>query len=149
MSKLRAEDRAHQVQRQSANLRFGDNEIPTSALKPISSPPPLWRTNGFGVGLYGWINDHRLPVGFIKLYFLTALWIPIIPLCAYAVMRVENGFRFHNSMNLFQLLRVYKFRVVSLYATALLEGVGWLILFGGMVLLVGTGIYWLRDHLLR
>jgi hypothetical protein len=116
-------------------------------LKPIGATPQLWRTNGFGVGLYGWINDHRLRDGFVKLYFLTALWIPIFPLSAYVVSRTEGGYRFYYKIGLFGLLRTYGWRTIGLYFTALLEGIGWLVAFGTLIFLVYGFIYWLRRQL--
>ncbi|TIX50649.1 hypothetical protein [Alteraurantiacibacter aquimixticola] len=113
----------------------------------VSTPPPLFRVMGFGGGLYGWLHDARIPAGHVKLYFLTALWLPVIPVHAYAVTPVDRGFRFHASINLFNLVRAFRGRVFPLYLTALIEGVGWLIAFGTVIALVYGAFYWLRSLL--
>lgn len=110
-------------------------------LEPIRSAPPLRRINGFGVGLYGWLNDPRLPAGHLKLYFLTVLWIPILPVCAFTVERTGDGYRFYHRMSLWGVLKTFRWRTAGLYASALFEGVVWLAL---SVAIIGLVIYCVR-----
>jgi hypothetical protein len=106
-------------------------------LNPIAdTTPPLVRMNGFGFGLYGWLNDPALPAGHLKLYFITALWIPVIPLGAYAVDRDVNGFRFYGRMNLWGVVRTFRWRTLGLYLTALCEGALWVVMIVGLLALV-------------
>lgn len=111
-------------------------------LEPIRAAPPLRRINGFGVGLYGWLNDPRLPAGHLKLYFLTALWIPILPVCAFTVDSTGNGYRFYHRMSLWNVLKAFRWRTLGLYATALIEGVLWLVLSLAILGLVVYSVRW-------
>lgn len=79
--------------------------------------------------MYGWLNDRRFPAGHLKLYFITALWIPVLPICAFTVDSVDGGFRFYHKMSLWSVIKAFRWRVVSLYFSALFEGVMWLVLF--------------------
>jgi hypothetical protein len=115
--------------------------------REVEWPPPLKRINGFGVGLYGWMRDEDIPGAHWKLYFLTALWLPVLPLCAYLVQPCEGGFRFYRRVGLFNACRLYKSRVAEMYVSALLEGVGWLVVFGGMIVGVVLLINWLFGRL--
>jgi len=114
------------------------------ALKPVEMAPPLWRANGFGVGLYGVLRDPRFGEPYWKIYFLTALWIPIVPVSAYLVVRRDGGFSFYRKMSLWSMFRHYGGSVVPFFFSALLEGAGWLLLFGGLILGVAFGMHALR-----
>jgi hypothetical protein len=103
--------------------------------------------NGFGVGLYGWLRDEQMPGPHWKLYFVTVLWLPILPLCAYLVQPIEGGFRFHRRVSLLNACRLYKGRMAPMYLSALTEGIGWLILFGGMMIGVALLVSWLFGRL--
>ena len=96
-------------------------------LKEVKLAPPLWRLNGFGVGLYGWLHDPQIKCGFIKLYFISALWIPILPLRAYLVERHETGYHIYQALSLYGVCRCFGWRAVNLYITSIVEGAGWLI----------------------
>ena len=118
----------------------------TGHLKAIEGTPPLRRMNGFGFGLYGWLNEPSIEPAFIKLYFFSAFWLPIVPLCGYVVARQGDGFRFYGNMSLYSICRVYGWRVCTLYLKALIEGAGWLIAFGSIILLVAGAMHWLRNQ---
>lgn len=99
-----------------------------SNFKPIGSAPSLKRVNGCGVGLYGWLHDVRLGNSFIKLYFISVLWLPIVPIGAYVVSREGETYRFFARIGLWRFVRTYRLRVLGLYVAALVEGVTWLVL---------------------
>ena len=111
----------------------------------VEQAPPLRRINGFGFGLYGILRDPELNAPYWNLYFFSALWLPILPLTTYLVVRTENGFRFYRKLSLWNLCRVYRSRVFGFYISALLEGVGWLIAFGLMIVIVLSLIAGLRG----
>ncbi|MGH6696465.1 hypothetical protein [Sphingopyxis sp.] len=115
--------------------------------KRVRNAPTLWRLNGFGVGLYGWLSDPDIPQGMIKLYFFSALWIPILPLCAFSVDRAGDGFLFYRKIGLIGLAKTFRWRVFGLYATAIFEGAAWMVLFVGLILAVFGALHWLRDRL--
>lgn len=94
-----------------------------------------------GSGLYGWLRDDRLDRGHIKLYFITILWLPVVPLSAYVVEGFYSQFRFHRKISLWNLVKTYKCRVILLYLSALIEGTGLAILFFALIGLVTGGLH--------
>jgi hypothetical protein len=94
----------------------------TKSIESIQEPPPLRRINGFGAGLYGVLKDPSLSGIHLKLYFLTALWIPLIPVCAYAVSKINDKFLFHGKISLPTLWRLYRWRIILFYISSLIEG---------------------------
>ena len=115
------------------------------AFRALGVTPPLRRMNGVGFGLYGWLNDARFSGKHLKLYFFTVLWIPIIPICGYLVERNGNGFNFYRYISLWGILKNFKWRTFSFFLTAVIEGFGLLLLFGGMISLV----YWIVHLIFR
>jgi hypothetical protein len=134
--------KARQLQ-ETQSSRMSSKVGPTKWLKPLEYAPPLRRVNGFGVGLYGWLRDPAIPNGHLKLYFLSAFWIPVLPFCAYAVTPSENGFRFHHQMSLWGVIRCYGWRFVPFYFSALIEGALWMVLFMAILGIVVGGLGWL------
>jgi len=63
--------------------------------KPLSSAPPLYTLNGFGVTLYGGSDFDQESHSVAMTYYLVALFIPIIPLSRYRVRTTEGGKRYH------------------------------------------------------
>ena len=114
-----------------------------SFAQEIESAPALRRTNGFGVGLYGWLRDEHLTGAHWKLYSVSALWLPIFPLCAYLVQPTKNGFRFYRRLSLINLCRMYRGRVVALYVTSLIEGIGWMAIFFAALFVAAMIVAWL------
>jgi hypothetical protein len=74
---------------QEAALKRAAREAPR-APRPLTSAPPLFRLNGFGMGIYG-SRDARGDGSYVTTYCLSALWIPILPLAAYRVRQVEGN----------------------------------------------------------
>ena len=79
----------------------------------------------------------------MKLYFVSAFWLPVIPLCAFAVTPTGEGFRFHQSMSLWGVVRAFGWRTVPFYVTALVEGAFWLVVFASVILGVVLGLSWI------
>jgi hypothetical protein len=77
--------------------------------------------NGFGVGLYGSLADPVLPGGYWKMYWISALWIPLIPLGVYLVSPASNGFRFHRKMSIIAFHRIYLRRLPLFYLSVVGE----------------------------
>jgi hypothetical protein len=86
-----------------------------TCLCDVEHAPPLRRMNGFGVGLYGSLSDPILPGGYWKMYWISALWIPLIPLGVYLVSPYGDGFRFHRKMGLIAFHRIYARRLPWFY----------------------------------
>jgi hypothetical protein len=92
-------------------LREAAREL-VAAPKPISGAPPLFRVNGFGVGLYG-SRDERPDGTYVATYFISALWIPIFPLTAYRVKRGEGStYYFYAKESLGPVAKVWRSVVV-------------------------------------
>ena len=99
----------------------------------IMSAPPLTSFNGIGVGLYGWLHESNIRHGYIKLYFVTLFWIPIIPLCAYSVDRTGDQFRFYRHMSLIGLVKTFGSKCIGLYFSSIFEGAAWLAMVGTII----------------
>lgn len=97
--------------------------------RPIKSGPPLFTLNGFGVRLYGRRDPH--PDGsFISTLYLTALFVPLLPLAAYRVFQQEgNRYLFLGKVPLsrgqrFYLKAVAAAAVLALVATGVQDYLG-------------------------
>jgi hypothetical protein len=96
-----------------------------NASRPITSAPTLFRLNGCGVGLYG--ERDRGPDGsYIATYCLSVLWIPVLPLTAYRVKKVDgNRYMFGTKEVLGPVTRAWRAGVVALgLGAAAWTGVG-------------------------
>jgi hypothetical protein len=100
-------------------LRRGAREL-LRAPQPIKGAPPLFRINGFGVGLYG-ERDRTADGWYVATYCVSALWIPILPLAAYRVRKSEQGYEFVAREALSPLARAAQIGVL----VAALLGIGW------------------------
>ncbi len=60
-------------------------------MTPIKSPPPLLRFNGCGVGMYGRRDFDAETGAYISTLCLSLLFIPVLALRAYRVVRAEDG----------------------------------------------------------
>jgi hypothetical protein len=93
-------------------------------LQDISSAPMLRRVNGAGFCLLGMLTDD-LPKGYyIKMYWFTMLWVPMIPICVYLVDEPKGSYyRFFKRMSLSDFHSIYKGRLGRFYLTVLGEAV--------------------------
>ena len=69
------------------NERLGD-------LSPISSAPSLSKFYGIGFSLYGSTDADHTTGSYLSTYYFTILFIPVLPICRYRVIPIENGYRF-------------------------------------------------------
>jgi hypothetical protein len=60
-------------------------------LQPVKDAPPLWSFNGFGLRIYGSTDVDPDTGSYLTTYYLTALFIPLIPICRYRVIALEEG----------------------------------------------------------
>lgn len=76
--------------------------------RPLEKAPALFRLNGIGVGLYG--ERERRPDGsYIATHCISFLWIPILPLGAYRVQRVDsNAYQFYAKESLGPIARAWR-----------------------------------------
>lgn len=67
----------------------------TRGLKPVGAVPSLFTINGFGTALYG-RSEHESRTGsYMTTLYLTAFWIPVIPLGRYRVRKCgEKTYQF-------------------------------------------------------
>jgi hypothetical protein len=92
--------------------------------RPISAAPPLFRLNGFGVGLYG-ERDQQADGSYVATYCVSALWIPVFPLTAYRVIaQGDRRYLFLAREKLSPLARLC--RSVVMVGAALAVGGFWL-----------------------
>ncbi len=103
-------------------------------INPMQEVPVLRRFNGFGFCLLGTMRDELLLPGFLKVYFFTAAFIPIIPLEIYFVTgSYDSGYRFFGSLSLIKFHSIYGIRSFKIYASAIMEG----LFLAFLILLVG------------
>ncbi len=93
------------------------------APRPISSAPALWGINGFGVRVYG-ERDPRPDGTYVTTRYVTALFVPVLPLDAFRVSKSEDGWYFLGKESLSAVTRWWR----RLMAVALVVGV-----LGGLV----------------
>ena len=136
----------HEIFGQRQTHLEADLVIFRRAFKPVLKAPALGRTNGMGSGLYGWLQDKRLERGHIKIHFVSILWLPVLPLSAYVVEGFYDEFRVYQKINLWNLLKIYKLRVLPLYFTAIFEGAGLMTLFISLMAAILGGVNLLKDY---
>src|SRR5262249_43396368 len=90
--------------------------------QPITSAPPLFTLNGFGVTLYG-SRDPRPDGTVIATYFIVFLFFPIFPLAAYRVIRDRRRYYFFSKEPLGALARGYRWVVAAGLAGLVVLGV--------------------------
>jgi len=106
------------------SLMAGEIELLRKVLTPVDYAPALRRVNGFGFGLYGRLYQPELHPLRFKMYFFTAVWIPIIPVCVYLVeIRRGIAFRFYRKLTLQEFHTIYRGRLIRFYMTVLGESI--------------------------
>jgi hypothetical protein len=96
-------------------------KVAAPAGRPVRSAPPLFRLNGFGVGLYG-SRDPRGDGTSIATYCLTALWVPVMPISAYRIVRDGRSVGFISHEPLSGLARGFRAVVLATVAIAIVWG---------------------------
>jgi hypothetical protein len=82
---IRIEHGLAQVREQAKQQRvFG-------ALTPISSAPTLYTLNGVGFTIYGRSDYDEDSRSYVATYYFVVLFVPILPVCRYRVISVEDG----------------------------------------------------------
>lgn len=78
------------------------------AARPIQSPPALFGINGFGLRLYGG-RDHRDDGTYVITRYVTALFVPLVPLDAYRVLSAdEDSWYFQGKVDLSTVARWWR-----------------------------------------
>ena len=60
-------------------------------MKPVKSAPSLFWFYGFGVNVYWRFSEDKETDTYIKIYYFTAFFIPLFPICRYRVKDTEGG----------------------------------------------------------
>ena len=80
----------------------------TDAPRPIDAPPALFGLNGFGVRVYGQ-RDVRDDGTYVTTRYITALFVPLLPLDAYRVASAgEDGWYFLGKVDLGPVARWWR-----------------------------------------
>ncbi|MGC1584547.1 MAG: hypothetical protein WA791_02425, partial [Rhodomicrobium sp.] len=96
-------------------------------LKLIEEAPSLRRINGIGFCLLGTMKDEILSPKVIKMYWFTAFWIPLFPLCVYLVSGAAgDAYRVFAKMELLPFHSIYRGKLGKFYGSVFLESVLWL-----------------------
>lgn len=85
-------------------------------MKPIKSPPALWRINGCGVALYGARDRDPETGAYVATWCISLLFLPTFCLRAYRVAKAESGWYFLGREPLSPLARLWN--VILLLAIA-------------------------------
>jgi len=98
-------------------------------LHEVKDVPSLRRGNGFGFTLLGTITDNSMPGVYFKMYWFTALWIPIFPTEVFAVdRRFGSSYRVLRSMTIRDFNSVFAGQLIKFYLSVLVESVLFIIL---------------------
>ena len=110
--------------------------------------PTLWRLNGIGTTILGYLNDHRvLGPRYFTIYWFTLLWIPVIPISIYLVEPVsDRKYKFIGSIARQRLAEIYPGRCVGFYAKSVIEGASYLFIIMLLLLAVFYFISGSRSH---
>ncbi len=87
-------------------------------MKPVKSPPPLMRLNGFGTGMYGHRDHHAPTKTYVSTLCISALFVPVFCLKAYRVAKAQRGWYFIGREPLSSLARWWNIGlIVAILAT--------------------------------
>jgi hypothetical protein len=104
-----------------------DIEPIRGSLRPVEIAPVLWTLNGCGTTLLGQLRPSIHSHAYFTRRFVTALWVPIIPLGVFLVENAShNSFRFLAKINPEDFHRTYSSSIGRFYfgAVALSLGLG-------------------------
>lgn len=108
-----------------------------SNLTPVKRAPPLFSLLGFGFRLFGQTNKDPKTGSYLSTCYLTALFLPLLPICRYLVIDAGAGkYRFLGKGPLRTLERLYLLLVLSI--AVILGGAG-LVVVPGLVRAPGGG----------
>ena len=79
--------------------------------------------------MIGTMHDELITPKILKMYWLTALWVPLLPISVYLVEgQSGNAYRFYAELGIFSFHSVYRRKLLRFYATVLIESVLWLLI---------------------
>ncbi|KPP90148.1 MAG: hypothetical protein HLUCCO15_09885 [Erythrobacteraceae bacterium HL-111] len=84
---------------------------------------------------------------YFKGYWISFLFLPVIPLGFYVVSGGYPEYRFHAKMSLFNFVRTYKFGSLIYIISAFFESVIFFVLFFGLMFAVVGGLHWIKSLL--
>jgi hypothetical protein len=113
----------------------------------VTSAPMMARRNGFGTILLGRISDPRIEPARVKLLWVTLLFVPVLPLHAYAVTGDFDGYRFHGQMNLLAFARRYRWRVLPYLISVVIEAILRAILVLALIAIAYLSVAWLFGRI--
>jgi hypothetical protein len=93
--------------------------------RPLERAPTLFGIYGFGLRVHGG-RDHRADGTYVTTRYLTAAWVPLVPLDAFRVAPADGGYYFLEKVRLGRTARLFRIvmplLVVAAVAGALLHG---------------------------
>lgn len=117
-------------------------------LRKVKGGPALWRLNGTGLTLLGFLHDPMLSPRYFAMYWFTFLWIPIVPFCAYLVQSDgDRKYQIYGRLSLAAFCRIYRKRAAVLFFTSLAEGFVYLIFIVGVLILIQALFGGGRHHI--
>ena len=134
----------------ATDLNIAPNQSVASGLiafQRVETAPIMHRVNGIGTILLGRLSDPAISPARVKLLWLTLLFVPILPLRAYAVEGTVEGYRFYGEMGLWPFLKRYRWRVIAYLFTVLLEAALRAVFVISIALLIILPIAWLLGIL--
>jgi hypothetical protein len=122
-------------------------------LRDVRRAPVLLRLNGCGFTLLGTLADELLAPAVLRMYWITVVFVPVVPLCVYLIGRAPGAFGSAvvlKRLSLGDFHRLYRGRLGAFYHSVLGE-VGRLLLFALVATLVITVavlayVYLIRPH---
>ena len=108
-------------------------------LKDITKAPSLRRVNGFC--LLGTMNDSITAPSILKMYWFTALWIPIFPIGVYLVRGSAGGsYKFLAKMDISTFHSLYRRNLAKFYMGVAAEALLWLVMIIIALSIAGLGL---------
>jgi hypothetical protein len=101
-----------------------------AALLPVPNAPVLRQINGFGSALYGHLEEPGLQSAYFTRRYLTALWLPVVPMGIYLVSHPRENpsvYRFHGRMPSAEFHRYFGRRVLGFYLSGILQSIAMLV----------------------
>ena len=105
--------------------------------------PPLRRVNGFGVILLGRAREIPGSRMFVKGYWLTLLFVPIIPFAFYVVSGGYDQYRFHAKLSVWNFIKLYRWRTLTYLVSVWIEAALRAALIFGLIIAVYGAVHWL------
>lgn len=117
-----------------------------TCIEPMNGLPTLYRRNGFGMALLGAKREIPGTAMFIKGYWLTLLFVPVLPVAFYVVTGGPLEYRFFGRISVGNFIRLYGWGAIGYLGSVLVESVIRAAIVLGLLFAIGAALHAVLSH---